>query len=121
MRRSSEIQPWRRLTSLQSRPARWSRGGGRARAVGGRARLPPYAGGVEGGAEREDADGAGLLGAGSVEPRGSAAAFHIEEGRRSHGALDLGRAEAEAREEVRRREELVESWRYGLRVVGWGI
>ena len=56
-----------------------------------------------------------------MEPRGSAVAFHIEEGRRSRRALGLRRAEAEAREEARRREELAESRRYGLRVVGWGI
>jgi hypothetical protein len=67
------------------------------------------------GVEREDADGAVLLGAGSMEPRGSATAFHIEEGRRSRGALGLGRVEAEAREETRRREELAESRRCGLR------
>ena len=56
-----------------------------------------------------------------METRGSTTAFHIEEGRRIRGALGLGREEAEAREEARRREELAESRRYGLRVVGWGI
>ena len=62
-----------------------------------------------------------------MEPRGSAVAFHIEEGRRSRRALGLRRAEAEAREEARRREELVEvrsscgATARAEGVVGWGI